>query len=527
MADCATDFDHREHPADEVYVTGSFDDWSKSERLDKKNNVFTKEVILPIASDKIYYKFVVDGNWVTDHTAPQENDESGNLNNVLTVDKINIFPPESVGTMSGVTADSTTISLAGAVPLAKDLKYDSATLPGTFPVSPDVVERNECEFMTKPASIPGSLNIPAATDEESPSSAVDSSNDVQTKTDKKIKVEEVYSISPLPAFPGAVNPISIAPGEKLPDYSTLTSNTLVSSVDLNDDKYRQCDQFTDTHPVTNSASNLRDTNDVHKKVSSFVSETPKDTDPVSILPIQSEIAKNLSNSPFIQSVGPQSTTATLASGVPITSDLKHPLEKAHKIDSHSSPESGVLESENEHKSKSLDQATAESCDTKIPNSSKTESKLIKSSSELFSTTENTPEIIKEPIFDLEQSLEASKIQEAISPEKEIEKELPTEEKLKPPIEDSTSSAAPQNSVEPTHTQATPQCITTIGEATSTDEKNITSGPAQDTGPCTSSILNQSDTVNNESTVNDKSGKKKKRLSIFGKIKAKLTSKDKD
>lgn len=515
-----------EHPADEVYVTGSFDDWSKSERLDKANNVFTKEVILPVASDKIYYKFVVDGNWVTDHTAPQENDESGNLNNVLTVDKINFFLPEPVGTMSGVTADSTTISLAGAVPLVKDQKYDSATLPGAFPVSPGVVERNECEFVTKPPSILESPNISTATDEETSSSAVDHSNNVQTKTKEKINVEEVYSISPLPAFPGAVNPISISPGEKLPDYSTLTSNTLVSSVDLNDEKHRQSDQLTSTHPATDPASIPRDVNDVNKKVSSFISETPKDTDTVVILPIQSEVAGSF-YSPFIQSVGPQSTTAVLASGVPITSDLKKPFEEVQIIDSQASPESEALESENKQKSASLDQAAIESSDTKILHSPKIESKLPKLSSELFSTTESTPEIIKDPIIEPEQGPEASKIQEAISREKNIEKKLTTVEKLENPIEDSTSSAAPYNPVEPNHTQVTPQCTTIIGEATSTDENNTTSVPTKDTCPCNPSILNQSDGVNNESTANDKSEKKKKRLSIFGKIKAKLISKDKD
>ena len=33
-------------------------------------------------------QFVVDGNWVTDPTAPQANDASGYLNNVLTTDRI-------------------------------------------------------------------------------------------------------------------------------------------------------------------------------------------------------------------------------------------------------------------------------------------------------------------------------------------------------------------------------------------------------------------------------------------------------
>ena len=47
---------HREHPANEVFVTGTFDNWNKTQKLEKKGNVFEKEVSLPIAEEKIYYK---------------------------------------------------------------------------------------------------------------------------------------------------------------------------------------------------------------------------------------------------------------------------------------------------------------------------------------------------------------------------------------------------------------------------------------------------------------------------------------
>jgi hypothetical protein len=47
---------HREHPASEVFVTGTFDDWKQTEQLQKKGDIFEKEVTLPSAADKIYYK---------------------------------------------------------------------------------------------------------------------------------------------------------------------------------------------------------------------------------------------------------------------------------------------------------------------------------------------------------------------------------------------------------------------------------------------------------------------------------------
>jgi hypothetical protein len=46
----------REHPASEVYVTGTFDNWSKSEKLVKTGDVFEKDVTLSNVGEKIYYK---------------------------------------------------------------------------------------------------------------------------------------------------------------------------------------------------------------------------------------------------------------------------------------------------------------------------------------------------------------------------------------------------------------------------------------------------------------------------------------
>lgn len=46
----------REHPASEVYVTGTFDGWKKTEKLNKVGNHFEKLVKLDDVSQKIDYK---------------------------------------------------------------------------------------------------------------------------------------------------------------------------------------------------------------------------------------------------------------------------------------------------------------------------------------------------------------------------------------------------------------------------------------------------------------------------------------
>ena len=46
----------RPHPANDVHVTGTFDDWRKTEKLERVGDVFEKEVALPSADEKYYYK---------------------------------------------------------------------------------------------------------------------------------------------------------------------------------------------------------------------------------------------------------------------------------------------------------------------------------------------------------------------------------------------------------------------------------------------------------------------------------------
>lgn len=47
---------HRNHPAEEVYVTGTFDDWAKSVKLEKKGDSFEKSLELSKTDEKIFYK---------------------------------------------------------------------------------------------------------------------------------------------------------------------------------------------------------------------------------------------------------------------------------------------------------------------------------------------------------------------------------------------------------------------------------------------------------------------------------------
>lgn len=181
------------HPAEEVYVTGTFDNWEKTEQLDRVGDIFEKKVTLPVASEKIYYKFVVDGKWITDHTAPQEPDPQGNLNNFLLpkdMSKIEDAAP-ATAILSSAAPQSTTAQLAGAVPLED--KSVEISAPGGYPETP------------------------------------------LADLDKEIK------INPLPAANGAINPIELTPGKKIPDEVKAGSTT--DNVTLDKESYEKSDRL--------------------------------------------------------------------------------------------------------------------------------------------------------------------------------------------------------------------------------------------------------------------------------------------
>ncbi|GAP84504.1 putative carbohydrate-binding module family 48 protein [Rosellinia necatrix] len=260
-----------DHPAAEVYVTGTFDDWKKTEKLDKVGDRFEKQVALPDASSKIFYKFLVDGEWITDHTAPRETDESGIENNVLTPEQIVRETLPSAAIMSSVAPDSTTAALAAAVPLEK--KEETMDKAQEDEKNEKVEKVEEGENSDLPGAFP---ETPAA-----------EPND-----------DEAFGVNPLPAAAGAVNPIRLAPGEKLPEEFAAQSTT--SNVKLDPESYEKSDTLPGDNPFT------------------------------------------------ISSAAPESTTAALAAGAPIESKVPEVVKESQEKANYS-PEASAVPEEVEEK----------------------------------------------------------------------------------------------------------------------------------------------------------------------------------
>jgi hypothetical protein len=442
-------------------------------------------------------QFVVDGNWVTDHTAPQENDASGNLNNVLTTDRIVKQSPETAGIMSGVTPTSTTVALAKDVPLEKTplAHTGSSDVPGSFPETPAGVEKPEFSVNPLPAA-DGAVNpINLAPGEKVPDPGTFTNNTVTSGVHddpelvaadkKKDESEQTFGVAPLPAFPGAVNPVKVAPGEKIPDPSLLTGNTVNSGVRTDKESYENSGAFGNV-PVLPPVVTPQSERD--QKGTGILDLPPisKNLIPESSLPMGAAGVGSYDADPTIQSAGPQSTTSQLAANVPLESSKVPEVVKESQNEAGVGPEASAVPEEVKEKSavekellsevpvapstsegtagKGTDKsekgvtageattaaggaavalggavaASASDAASKLPESVQNPITSNNATSNSQSTAKDTPEVVKESIAASGRGPEAAGNEEAVLEKKAVEKELLSE--IKP--ETSTGEPAP-------------------------------------------------------------------------------------
>jgi hypothetical protein len=260
----------------------------------------------------------VNGNWCTNDSARKEDDGHGIINNVLLPE--DIVDEEPVNTMSSAAPESTTAALAGAVPKEseKEAKTNASNspVPGAFPETP---------YAETPGSEPQTFNvapIPATSDLGNPiklapgepvpeaSTLTDNTVDSTVKHDKELEQEpSALGISPLPATAGAGNPIHLAPGEKVPDASTFTSNTVDSTVNTDVSSYDKADALP---PLAFTPQAERDANGGMFGIPPVMGNMI----PESSLPMGVDAKVEQDTGVTIQSSAPQSTTAQLAGQVP-------------------------------------------------------------------------------------------------------------------------------------------------------------------------------------------------------------------
>ncbi|KAH8697080.1 hypothetical protein BGW36DRAFT_396897 [Talaromyces proteolyticus] len=448
------------HKAGEVFVTGTFDDWGKTVKLDKNGDVFEKEVYFADTKEKVQYKFVVDTEWVTDSNARQESDGHNNINNVLLPED---FKPDTTfqsitggntaaAFMAGVTPQSTTANLAAAVPKEKD-----SSVPGGFPETP-ATEVNE------------------------------------------------LSVNPIPASAGIGNPIKLNPGDPVPDPSTLHNNTVGSTVRTDKAGY-EADASASAVPGGQSAN---------KDTALEVPSVPAGgLIPESSLPLNPPATSEPGVT--IQSAHPTSTTAALAGQVPLepkrngvpASDVPDVVKQSIS-QAHDSPEAAANAEAVEEKA-----AVEKELQDKVEI---TDGPATAPSSQVPGVVKDS---LEEAHKDPEAAANDAAVEEKKEVEQELQQKVATTNESGEPAPTATAAtttAAPAAALtKPVDsTSVSPRTTTPVAGAQSQTQPTVTTGVSS--GP----TANSSEPVGSTAQDNSKEKKKKHRASgFFQRLKEKL------
>lgn len=191
----------------------------------------------------------------------------------------------------------------------------SQAAPGAFPETP---ANEEQSFSVNPIPASGTEGNPVqlAPGEKVPDSSTMNSNTVESGVhdDPELKSKDeadnqTMSVNPIPASGGIGNPIHLAPGEKVPDSSEISGNTIESTVKTDQASYERSDAG--VQPVQPDPKSDPVAAGLGPQTSSQIPESSmgmgKDA--------PSDINKE-DMGPTMSSVAPESTTAAMAGQVP-------------------------------------------------------------------------------------------------------------------------------------------------------------------------------------------------------------------
>lgn len=227
-----------------------------------------------------------------------------------------------MSTLSSAHPESSTAALAGAVPLHNKPLQTPANedLPGAFPLTPpaETPSQEPQAFSINPIPASEGLGNPVtlAPGEKVPEPSTLTSNTIDSTVSHQKEVESedaTVSVAPIPATAGPGNPIHLAPGEKVPDASTLTGNTVASTATTDAASYEKSDALPPHLPTPVF------TPEVEREAQGGMFSIPPlagSVVPESSLPMGVDAKVEQDTGIHIQSAAPTSTTAALAADVP-------------------------------------------------------------------------------------------------------------------------------------------------------------------------------------------------------------------
>ena len=191
----------------------------------------------------------------------------------------------------------------------------ASPVPGAFPMTPAAEtpgsEPQTFNIAPIPATAgPGNpVKLAPGEPVPAPSTLTDNTIKSTVKDDEELQEPSAFSVAPIPATAGAGNPIHLAPGEKVPDPSTFTSNTIHSTAKTDAASY---DKANELPPLAFTPETERDA-----KGGMFSLPPISGTMiPESSLPMGVDAKTEQDTGVTIQSAAPTSTTAALAGLVP-------------------------------------------------------------------------------------------------------------------------------------------------------------------------------------------------------------------
>lgn len=469
---------------------------------------------------------MVDGNWTTDHTAPQENDGSSNVNNVLLPE--NITRPHSSGRaatdiMSGVTPQSTTAGLAGNVPkeAERDIRPESASsdVPGSFPETPfhDASEYN-VDPIPATSGIGNPINLEPGEKVPHPNTLTSNTVSSTVRDDPSLEKsvdhsEQTFGVAPLPATTGIGNPVSLQPGEKVPHPSEFTQNTITSQVTTDKESYENAGGAPQLPDVVTPDKDREALGGILKMQGIGGTMIPE-----SSLPMGEGAVSEIDKGPIIQSAGPQSSTAALAANVPLEPRGVPEIVQASQEEAGTSPEASAnrevvkeksaMEKELETKvpeepaasegPSDMDKdttmaaggvvaggaaATATTTSHRLPDSVQQSIEEMNKGSAIAPTV---PDIVQESIAESHQSPEAAGDKTMVEEKSAMEKELLSDVKR----EDDVGEPAPSSSAALAETAPAPTRSENVPPPISKDPAPLTTAAAPAQTPATGNSMKQ-------------------------------------
>jgi hypothetical protein len=336
------------------------------------------------------------------------------------------------------------VSLAAGEKVPEPSSLHNNTIDSGVHDDPELKAQDTFSVAPIPASAGTGNPVSLAAGEKVPEPSTLHSNTIESGVhdDPELKAQDelnTYSVAPIPATAGTGNPIHLEPGEPVPHHSTLTANTVESSVKLDKASYEKSDSGAPQLPPVLTPGSEQEAFGAQPVFSGLGPVLGGAFIPESSLPMGEKAVSDVG--PTISSVAPQSTTAELAGQQPIITRGVPEVVAESQEQAHVSPEAAanpeaVLE-KNEVEKELKQKVTEEPAISSVAPESTT-NELAGQQPVL---ARGVPEVVAESQEQAHVSPEAAANPEAVQEKSEFENELKQKVAEEPAVAE--SSGVPQ------------------------------------------------------------------------------------